>query len=468
MNEEFEDYFGDKDIFQIINRYKEMMESNTPCFFDVCDYEDIIDFYIDQENLTRAIEAAKVGIKNFPFATSLKLKYAKILDEKGLTGKAMAVISEIENHESFNHEFHLVKGNSLVRQGNHKEAYKEFDQAIRLCCANRDELVYEISLSFLNSGNENIALKYLLLAHEINEKNLLVIYELASCYEGMERWEDAIFYYEKFLDLEPFSENIWYSIGHSFSKIEKDEKAIEAYDYALALNPCYNSAVFAKGELLARQGKYKESIELYSEVIDYDATNLKAICFIGDCYNKMGQTSIALDYFRKAKAIDRSYPKTWYGIALVYKNLNKYNICLINLQKAIKLDKTNADYWFLLGIIYREINQKAGAIDAFEQATKFDPMNIDAWLAYADILHENKKTQDAIELLTKAYQFNYDISAVNYKLAVYYTFNNQYLLAKEYFEKGLVLNYKEHSKYLNEVLRSENSEDIERLLKKYQ
>lgn len=468
MGEEFDNFFSEHDIFEVISRYKEMMEGKKSFFFDLCEFEDIIEFYIEHENSTRALEAVKIAIKRYPFASSLKLKYAKILDEKGLTGKAMQVISEIEGVEKFNYEFHLVKGYSLAKLGNHNEAYQAFDRAIKLSCENRDEVAYDIAISFIDSGKENIALKYLLLAHELNENNLLVLCELASYSENIEQWEDVVKYYKKFLDIDPFAENIWYGLGYAYSRMDKNDKAVEAFDFALAINPRYYSAIFTKGEILTENGDYDRAIDLYNELVDTENDNLQAICCLGECYNQKGEYTIAKSYLNRAKRIDSSNACVWYGIAMIYKNLKKHKSCISNLNKAIKLDKTNADYWFSLGLTYEELKQQEKAQKAFEQATALDPLKTEAWLSFADIMYKNNKTNDAIEILQKAYLFNYDVATINYKLATYYSINQQFNLAKEYFEKGLILNFNEHSEFLALILlKFDHPEEIFLLLNKY-
>ena len=468
MSEDFEKYFEERDIFEVVARFQDMLEHNRSCFFDLFEFENIIDYYIDKEEYSDALKANVIALAQYPFAISLKLRHAKILCEKNSIPAALQILHEIETIESYNFELHLIKGKALNKSGRQAEAIKEYDTAIRLASENKDELVFCIARSFLDSGDDNQAIRYLLLAHEMNEDNLLVLYELASRYEHLESYDKTIVFLQKFLEINPFAENIWYSLGVSYSKLEQYEKAFEAFEYALALNDRYISVNYSKAELFYQMGNYDKAILVYDELLQIDPDNARVFCFIGDCYEKAGDLDEALEYFRQAKRIDNRCPEAWYGMATVYKNMGKLHHSLINIRKAIKIDPENHGHWFFLGEIYSEMHMNDNALKAFSKAIEINPSDYEAWLAYAKIYYKENKVTDAIEVLNRAYQYNYDISTVNYQLAAYHTVARQYSIAAKYFEKGLSLNYSEHHQYLTQMQEYFDKETIRRILSKFQ
>ncbi len=467
MSEDYHRFFEEEEIFEVINRYRDMLENKCFCFFDLYEFEDIIDYYIEQDNHARALEAIKVATKHYPFASSIKLKHAKVLEEKGLISKSLQFLEEIEGIESYNYEFHLIKGNSLLKIGKQSEAVNEFDKTIKLALENRDDIVYLIAQSFLHLDKVSIAIKYLLLAYEINENNLLVLYELAACFNRIEYWDKSIEYYNKFLETDPFSENVWFNLGVTYSKVEKFQQAIESLDFALAINPCFKSAYFYKAELLAELDYFDDAIKVYKELLATDNGNIRALCCIGECYEKIGKTNLAIGYFKKAKKIDNTYSEPWYGMATVYRNQKKYHHCLINIRKAIKLDSKNPEYWFFMGEVFNEMLMPEDALKAYTKTIELDPSDYEAWLAYSNIYFEENKIEDAIEILNKAYQYNYDISTINYQLANYHSHAHHFSIATAYFEKGLALNFSEHRDFLDKIQEHFHSDIISCILKKY-
>lgn len=468
MSEDFEQHFEERNIFEVIARYQDMLQYNRSCFFDLYEFEDIIDHFIENEEYSDAQKAGTFALKQFPFSTSLKLRYARVLYEKNCISSAFKILKEVEGLESHNSELHLLKGHLLHKSGKQDEAVTEYDRAISLAYENRDDLIFSIARSFIDNCKEDLAIKYLLIAYETNRNNLLILYELALCYEHLGYHHKSIVFLHQFLEIDPFAENIWFAVGVAYAKLERFEKAFEAFDYALALNDQYISAYHSKAELFCHLGSYEEAVSVYKDLLLFDTENASIICLIGECYEKAGKADQALEHFRQAKRIDNRCSEAWYGMAVVYKNTGKLHHSLMNIRKSIKLDPENAFYWFFLGLVYSDMGSHENAMKAFSKTIEIDPSDYEAWLAYARIFYKENKITDAIEVLNRAYQYNHNVSTVNYQLAAYHTIARHYSVAAEYFKKGLSLNYSEHQDYLIQMQEHFDKETISRILSKFQ
>ncbi len=80
------------------------------------------------------------------------------------------------------------------------------------------------------------------------------MYDLGYFYERLHRFDESLKYYEMYLDLDPYSDNVWYNIGIVYHKLEQFEKAVEAYDFSIAINPDYASAYFNKASVWVNAG----------------------------------------------------------------------------------------------------------------------------------------------------------------------------------------------------------------------
>ena len=250
MNENFDSLFEEEGLFESINRFEEMVRSNGTCYFDVYEFENIVDYYLDQHNFTCAISAIEKGLGQHPYSASLKLRLAQIYIQNGKPSKGLYCLREIEAIESSNYELFLLKGTALNFLGRKEEAHQSFDRAISLAIDNKDDVIFSIGCSYLNTRRYKLAIKYLKLAHEINPLNLAVIHEIALFFEKTDAPDKSIEYYQKYLNLDPFAEHIWFNLGMVYSGLEQYELAIEAYDYAIAISPDYLSAYFSKANTL--------------------------------------------------------------------------------------------------------------------------------------------------------------------------------------------------------------------------
>ena len=468
MNQNQNSFFEEEEYSDIINRFKDMLKKNRSCYFDLYEFENIIDYYINNNDYKSALQSVRIGLGQHPYSSSLKLKYAQVLVEDRKAKIALDILADIEKVDSYNYEFYLIKGKALNSLRKKEAAVKAFDEAIRLSQDDKDDVIYEIALSFIQIDDIKAAVNYLLLAYEINCTNLLVIYDLAICYERLDDIEKSIFYLEKYLDIDPFSENIWHNLGLWYMAADKYKKAISAFDFAIAISPDFVSVYLSKADAHANYGNYYSAIKVYNDLLGIDGNNAHVYCLIGDCYEKLFRYDKALEHYNKALDMENDCSNAWFRKGVVYCQLKKFSKSVYNIKKAIRIESGIPEYWLILGDVYSEMNNLNRAIKAYNATVELDPENYEAWLAYADIYFNNKKITSAINILKKAYRYNNNISAVNYRLAVYYVYNDQPSLSYKYFEKGLQLNFKEHSGVLCDFPKTGEDDRINRLIMKYQ
>lgn len=468
--QEFLDSYYEDDLLKRADLLIKSIKNGKKIFFDLDDYLEIIDYLLNSNQISEAIEAIKVALHFYSYSIELRLKYAKILYLLGAYNKSLKILNEIKENDLFGYEYYLLKGELLIKQNKIEEAIKQFDKAIKFVDHDRrGDLVYEIAQIFLNEGKDNIAAKYLLLAYEFDNKNLLVLYDLGITFEKLGYWEKSIKFYNKFLDIDPFSENIWYSIAYCYYALEKFDKALEALDFAIAINPGYLSCYHLKGEIFFEKEEYEKAIDIYNEVInEVNNSDIVSLCSIGDCYIKLKDFEKAQNYYNKALEINPFYGDAWYGLAQIDKEKEHLDECIIKIKKAIEFNSENADYWFSLGEIYKNQNKKDLALEAFSKAIEIEPSDYESWIEYARIYFEENKIYDAIDILNKAYQYNYNNSTINYELATYYSNINNLNEAITYFERGLALNYAEHKNYITKLTNKINKENIENIILKFQ
>jgi len=452
MQESYDHYFEEDSIYNAINKFEDMLKSNVTCYFDVIEFEIIIDYYIDQHDYLRAENAVNLAIKLHPGSNEIKYRQAQLLIQSGKPAKGLRILRVFENLESANSEFFLLKGSALNLLGKQEDATQAFDKAIRTTDSGKDEVIYSIAYSYINTRRYKLAIKYLKLAYEINPQNLAVIHELASVYERIDENEKSEKYYKLYLEQQPFNENVWLSLGMLYSNMQKSVEAIDAYDYAIAINPRNISALFSKANSLVSIDKYKEAVAVFQEIIDCEPNNAQAFVYIGECYEKLAFYKRSIYYFKRAIDIDDFCADAWYGIGIANFQQENYKESLKYVKKAKNIDPENPDFWFMLGQIYRRLNNIERSAEAFNMAVELDPNDSEAWINRAELsFRDNNDLKGAIRILNKAYEFNPDISYINYQLATYYFYNNQSKLAFRHFEKGLSISYGDHFEFLSNL-----------------
>ncbi|HEC41415.1 MAG TPA: tetratricopeptide repeat protein [Bacteroides sp.] len=467
MDKEKDFFQEDGELQEILGRFENMRKQLNAYFFDVFEFEKIIDHYLDTNHFNRAIDAVSFGKKQHPGSTTLEIKEAQVYAEKGDSQKALEMVGRLELIDKSNNEVFMLKGMILNQLGKVTDAEQAFEKALELSYENVEEILYDISLSFQYVNQYKTALLYLEKAYKRNSRKLTVLYDMAYCHDRLHDIDRSISYYEAYLDIEPYSENVWYNLGLLYFKKENFRKAVDCYDYSIAINDQYSSAVFNKANALANLGEYEDAIETYKDCILLEPENVLAHCYLGESLEKLEQYEEAIGWYEKATKVDASYSEGWYGIAVCYLFQKLYRDALFYVNKAIVLDDENPDFWFTLGNIQAHLGANTDAIKAYSRTCELDPYDDEAWINLAHLKFKQGATEKAINVLKDSYTHTINIGIVNFHLSAYYHYQGNSEQALKFFEEGLKLEYSEYRSVVKVSPMMLEESDYIALLEKY-
>jgi tetratricopeptide (TPR) repeat protein len=437
MDREQEKMQDGSEFLQVLRRYEEMIRHKTSYFFDVGDFEDIIDYFLDIHNFRDAMEALTAAEKQHPDALEIRIKRVHVYLESGKAALAMELLEGFPSAEKETAEFFLLRGSALAQLGKIREAEKDFDLALDLTGEDTVEMLINISIAFENSKQYRQAVKYLRIAFSIEPENHTVLYDLGYYYERLHNYSASIDFYNRYLDLDPFSENVWYNLGVVYFKTNRTREAIDAYDYAIAINPSYASAYFNKANIYANDRDYQKAIAVYHEFISLEPNNIQAWCYIGECYEEINDYPKALEIYKKVIGIENTYSDAWLGAAVCYLNMENPGDALVFVLKAIELDPENPEYYFALGEIYEKSDALIDALNAYANATRLDPEDREAWVRQALLHVQMKEYSNALECLRDGYQHNFNTLDFVYLISAVYFLMGDEASGLLYLEKGL-------------------------------
>ncbi len=439
MGEEKDWLYEDDDVMEAIRRYEDMMKRKTTYFFDVHEFEEIINYYIDINNFGKAVAAAEYGYRLHPSSIVIQLKIAHLLIDRGKASESISLLNNIEKLEQSNYEVYILKGTAYNILGNVAEAKKHFDIAVALTSENKSEVLCNIGITFEDRAQFNTAIGYFLESYDINKSNIAILYDLAYCYDKINDYEKSIYYYEKYLDEDPYSDNAWFNLGIVYNSVKEFDKALRAFDFTIAINENYGSAYYNKANILSELERYSEAIQDYMEFLKLEENHVMTHCYIGECYEKLHRYEEALYYFQTALAYDPDCADAWFGTGIVKMHQNLYEESIQNLERALSLNEDCTEYLFALGLIYMRQNDSENSLRFFKQVTDLDQTDFDAWLNYSEILLNIGNLSEAIEVLQKGLDYNYDNAYLNLRMASYLFLSRKITPGLQYLEKALAI-----------------------------
>jgi tetratricopeptide (TPR) repeat protein len=462
-----EQLFEDNDLQAVMNKYNDMLAKKKLYFFDVHEFESIIEFYTNAFNLNKASEAVNYAIQQHPSASSIKLKKAQILIDKGQVEKGLEYLNNIEGIESSNYEFYILKGNAYAIKGDINKALNFYNFAVSMYTDDKAEVCYNVAVSLEHLCFFEEAATYLEKAIALEPENTSYLFDLAYCLEHTEDLDKCVNVYKNYLDVDPFSEHVWHSLGMVYSKMDKFDEAIEAYEFALAIDENYATAHFNLANSLANSGKFYDAIEQYLEFSRIEPDNIFANYYLGECYEQIKENQLAKDHYKKAIQIDEQFADAWYAYGCLLRSENKLKQSLKYLKKALELDKDNLEYTFSFGILCKDLGKFDLAADHFRNIVNQDPFDDDTWLLYSEVYSEQDDFIKAIEIIHEALHHNPSNSLLNYRLAAYYWILHNRSNSYYYFEKGLQTNVNECSTFFEYLPSTKSNRQINKLIRKY-
>jgi tetratricopeptide (TPR) repeat protein len=418
-----EDKYGfshEEEIKEVIQRFEKMKRNNENYFFDVVEFETIIDFYLESNNSVRAFEAATVATSQHPNSVSIQLRKARVLLDRGRAVEALRILKKLENIEPGNHEIYVVKGTALGILGDINGAKKMFDLALTKDSEEIENILFSITSVLQNLNYYEHLIPYLKKLIELEPEFFAHTYDLAYAYDKIQDYENSIRLYREYLEEEPFSDSAWYNLGIIYNKLEQHEKALEAYDYALVINNQNTFALFNKGNILSNLDRFKEAIPVYHEYLENEAESVEALTYLAECYEKTGNVAFAKKYYHEAIDLAPDFADPWLGLGVIAMNSGNAEKSLIYFRKASKLDSDNPEAWYLQGKAHYMLGGKKEAMKCFREALRLDSFYDEAWADLGRVIVTENIIVKALPFVEQAYKVTGDVPGINYLLASFY------------------------------------------------
>lgn len=465
MNEEL-GWLGENEFGELISRFENMVKKDQQYFFDVDEFEIIIDYYLDTQNIQMGRKAISEGLKQHPSCSDFDIRKARLLAFEKKYYEALELLNQIELLEPANNEVYTAKGEIYSMMNKHELAIKEYKKAIPYA-ENPEDIYASIAYEYENINDYPQAIKNLKKALEIKPDSENLIHEIAFFFELTGREEEAIKFFGEFLDKNPYSKVGWFNLGIFFNTLELFEKAIEAYEFTLAIDEEFSSAYFNIANSYSGLQHYKKAIKYYLKTFEFETPEPLTYFYIGESYENLDDLENALINFNKAIELDDKIGEPWAGSARIAVKQQQDQKAIKFYEKAISLMPLNDDFKYELAIVRLRNRMFAEAEVLFKEIVEHDPTFIEAWINYSVCINLSNDVENAIDIIEKAIEKNKDEATLWYRLAGLLYKSGKIQQAYYYIETALKLNFETHTELLEFIPELEKESRFIELLGVY-
>jgi len=451
--------------YGVVKKFEEMLFSKKTIFFDVDEFEDILNYYSEENETEKALKAVRYALDLHPKSASLLLSCAQLYVSIHKPQEALRFLNQAEEIAPYDIDLYYTKATIFSQLRRYNKAIEQYKKALAYADdEEKEDILMQLAFEYENAGQYEQSIRTLQEILEERPENEMALYELGFCYDHIDQIDEGKKFFLSFIDEHPYSYIAWFNLGITYSKLKLYEKAIEAYDFSIAIKEDFTSAQINKASCYTQNSEYEKAIECYTETLEYDEDDPMIFTFIGECYEKMEQYDRAIYYYRKAILTDNYMPDAWFGLANVYYELGMDKEALSYIEEAIEKDSSNYEFYHLRGDILIQLGNSIAAILDYEKVLEHnsedEEIYIDTALAYQDM--------NDIEEAIKVFQEGIDKQAENAKLlynfAAFLLRNNKTVLAYYYLNIALESFYDQRAELFEAFEEAKNNEEVINLI----
>ena len=428
-----------QEVQELVLRFEKMLNDNKAHYFDVEEFEFIIDYYMEFENIEGMRKALRYASQIFPQATPVKLRKAQYYAIENESEKALRLLVEIEALEPENSDLHYIRGTIYSQLQSSEMAIEEYNKAIKIGDEGLEDIYSNIAYEYENLGRNDKAIEYFKKALEINPSNDTFLFDLASNMDVEQKYAECVDFLEAFIRNHPYSANAWFNLGMTYMRFELFEKAIDAFDYALCINEELSMAYSCKAICYSSLKQSGKAIETLKEGLRKTTDKTQFLFLIAQEYELLENYETAVIYYKDAIKSEPYFAKAHLSIGVCYDKLEDFNSGHPYLVKSIELEPQNPDFLLTAANIlsYRERYEEATLL--FEQCVALDMENGNVWTAFADMYADMDMYEVAVETLERGRLHVEDDLEIVCRIAAYNfllgKMNNTYLAIHELLEQ---------------------------------
>ncbi len=387
-----------EELKELLRQYHNLRLGRQHSFIEEDAFERIIDHFDDKDSLPEALEAAEIGLSQFPYSSQLMIKKADLLLATRKYREALDILEVAELYDSSDVNLYILKTDAYLALDQQAEAVKLLEAALLLFEGEeRLDLLFELADVYDDYEEFDKVFDCLKLILEEEPNNEEALYKICFWTDFTGRNEESIRLHQSIIDEYPFSELAWFNLAAAYQGLKLYEKSIDAYQYAVAIDEKFDYAYRNMGDAYLRLRKYKEAIEVLEKVLELTRPEDVIYEAIGHCYHRMGNFAQARFNYKKAVHLNPDDSKLHYKIAVTYMLEEQWQSAIKQLDNAMRIHRNVPEYNLAMGECKMNLRLFKDAIQYFGTVVRNKPKNVPGWEALIRCLIKADLNEEAIE-----------------------------------------------------------------------
>lgn len=316
MFEDFEDG-SQQDIRLLVEQYEAARKHNRQLMLDQDAFEQLIDYYLDRNEMHRALDVADISLEQFPYSGALLLRKAELLFENKQLHAAFDTLDKAEIYDPSETGIYLLRAEILTFQSRYKEAITVLENLLETADKeDKIEVLLQLADVYEDWQRYDDVFKCLQQCLALEPNNEEALNRVNYCVEITQKYEESVTFHQQLIDEHPYSYMAWYNLACAYTGLELYEKAVEALEYVLAINEDATFCHHDIADLYHRMGRFEDALKELKEYHAKSEPDEEVYFLEGRCHEALGNLKMARYLYRKAIHIYPALHEAYYRMGI--------------------------------------------------------------------------------------------------------------------------------------------------------
>lgn len=455
-----------EELKELLEQFQEALARQEIIHFSEDEFEEIIYYYLKNNQPQNALDASLMALQRFPFSSEFCLTQADAHVELGDLDAAEALLVDNFKIDKSDIDFYMILSEVYLLRNNYEKAILLCKEGLNVCEVDRDILLLHLAEIYDYQGEYREVISVLEDCLELNSENEDALYLYSVTMSILDRVEEKVEYLQSNIDDNPFNINAWYYLGMSYKELELYERAIEAFEYIAALEEDNNDIVSDMAQVYLEADNPQRAIEILKEVERKGILHQIDHYTLGYAYHQTGELYLAKYHFKEALSFEDIADEAYYQLARIYFEEEKYHAALPLVQKALDKSADYVHYLELKADILYELDEMSECLEIYERIIQMTNSLPHYLCKLASITSVHYGLEAAMEILDRGIEEHSHYALYYHKAMLYYIHDHWADLYIE-FGKGLMRDYESHDIVFEKFPELEKDPNIQILLSQY-
>src|SRR4051812_22515569 len=123
-------YHDRESIDELLKQYNNLRNGHKSIFFEEEAFQKIIDYFDDQEDLSKALEAAETAIEYYPYSGALLIRKADLLLATRKYSEALTILEKAELFDATDINLYILKTDAYLAMDMQEKAVALLEHAV--------------------------------------------------------------------------------------------------------------------------------------------------------------------------------------------------------------------------------------------------------------------------------------------------------------------------------------------------